>query len=111
MAWPVFRTVSLVINDGCCAETSKAVDGLQAAYNMAPDLSGFLAVVAIVLTGDSVTQTWSIGGSFPANPLDGLLNQPGGISNSHNKYEGDASIVRGDAYLNGGKGYIFKFCR
>lgn len=75
---------------------------------MAPDLSGFLAAVSVALAGDVVTQTWSIGGPFPAPATDGLLSNPGGISNSHNKYEGDASIVRGDAYLNGGKGYIFK---
>jgi hypothetical protein len=79
------------------------VTGLRTAYNMNEDLSLFLAVVAVALAGDAVTQTWSIGGEYsPALSLGGLLGQPVGIVGTHNKYEGDASIVRGDAYLNGG---------
>lgn len=66
---------------------------------MAPTLSAFLAIVAVGLGGDPITQRWSIGGSFaPSLPLFPAR----GIAGTHNKYEGDASIMRGDAYLNGG---------
>jgi hypothetical protein len=37
---------------------------------MAPDLSLFLAVVSVALSGDPVTGTWSIGSGFtPTLPL------------------------------------------
>jgi hypothetical protein len=71
---------------------------------MNEDLSLALAVIAVALGGDVVTQTWSIGGEYtPALSLGGLLGKPRGIVGTHNKYEGDASIVRGDAYLNDGQ--------
>lgn len=61
------------------------------AYNMAPDLSLFLAVVSVGLSGDPVTGTWSIGSGFtPALPL----TTAGGLVSTHNKYEGDASFGR-----------------
>ena len=83
---------------------SNTVTGLREAYNMNEDLSLFLAVVSVALAGDVVTQTWSIGGEYkPALSLGGLLGSPRGIVGTHNKYEGDASIVRGDAYLNDGQ--------
>lgn len=46
---------------------------------------------------------WSIGGksSQVPPPLPILLGQPGGISFSHNIYEGDASPTRGDLYQYG----------
>ncbi|CZT17407.1 uncharacterized protein RCC_03241 [Ramularia collo-cygni] len=89
---------------------ANTVSGLREAYNMNEDLSLALAVISVALAGDIVTQTWSIGGEYsPALPLGGLLGlgsllgKPRGIIGTHNKYEGDASIVRGDAYLNGGQ--------
>lgn len=58
---------------------------------MAPTLSAFLAIVAVGLGGDPITQRWSIGGSFaPSLPLFPAR----GIAGTHNKYEGDASIMR-----------------
>ncbi|PPJ57192.1 hypothetical protein CBER1_07024 [Cercospora berteroae] len=66
---------------------------------MAPDLAGFLAIIAVGIAGDPLTQRWSIGSAFtPAVPLFPAR----GILGTHNKYEGDASIMRGDAYLNNG---------
>jgi len=60
-------------------------------YNMAPDLSLFLAVVSVGLSGDPVTGTWSIGSGFtPTLPL----TSAGGLVSTHNKYEGDASFGR-----------------
>ncbi len=74
---------------------------------MSPDLAAALAAIAILISGDIPTTTWSIGGSFPASlPL--LLGEPQGIVGAHNKYEGDASIVRGDAHLNGGNVGVFE---
>lgn len=84
----------------------EAIDGLAAAYNMAPDLSGALAVLSIAICGDPIAETWSIGGAYPGSLA--LLGQPQGILGTHNRYEGDASIVRGDAYLYGGSVNTFE---
>ncbi|KAF2827504.1 Cloroperoxidase [Ophiobolus disseminans] len=85
--------------------TAQTVSGLGAAYNMAPDLALFLAVVSIALAGDPVSGRWSIGGKFtPTIPLFKAT----GLVGTHNAYEGDASIIRGDAYLNGGSVGVFQ---
>lgn len=73
---------------------------------MSVDLSTILAVVSIALAGDYLTETWSIGGSYPSTL--GLLGTPQGIIGTHNRYEGDASIVRGDAYLHDGNVGVFE---
>jgi hypothetical protein len=80
------------------AHITDAIEGLGALYAMSAELSGFLAAYAIAFDGDPLTQSWSIGG-----PPGGVLSNPQGISWSHNKYEGDTSIGRCDAYLNGGE--------
>ena len=63
-----------------------------------PDLAFFLATLGSVQAGDG--NYFSIGGppnqSLPV--AGGLLGQPQGISNSHNRFEGDASPARGDLY-------------
>lgn len=74
----------------------KTIDGLGAAYGMSTDLAGILAAYAIAIDGDLATQTWSIGG--PQAKLL-ALDAGQGISWSHNKYEGDTSISRCDAYI------------
>ena len=74
---------------------------------MSPDLAAALAAIAILISGDIPSTTWSIGGSFPST-LPILLGEPQGIIGSHNKYEGDASIVRGDAYLHDGNVGFFE---
>lgn len=86
MSRVVFKVLILYAN------SVAAVDGLAAAYNMAPDLSGVLAVLSIAICGDPIAGTWSIGGGYPG--ALGLLGQPTGILGTHNRYEGDASIVR-----------------
>jgi len=65
---------------------------------MGTDLATILAVYGAVYSGDLTS--WSIGGVPPPGLLTtvGLLGTPQGISNSHNKYEGDASPTRGDLY-------------
>lgn len=73
---------------------------------MSPDLAIFLAIISIALAGDPVAGTWSIGGEY--KPTLGLLGRATGIAGTHNQYESDASIVRGDAYLNGGNVGVFQ---
>ncbi|KAH7067630.1 hypothetical protein BKA63DRAFT_452533 [Paraphoma chrysanthemicola] len=85
--------------------TTQTVTGLGEAYNMSPELALALAVVSVALAGDPVTGRWSIGGAFtPTLPIFPAT----GIAGTHNQYEGDASIVRGDAYLNGGNVGVFQ---
>lgn len=78
----------------------ETITGLEAAFGMGPGLSGFLGAYAILMNGDPLLQTWSIGGAPASNPLtSGLLGQAQGISNAHNTYESDMSIGRPDAYV------------
>lgn len=62
------------------------------------DIALVLATFGAVQAGDG--NHFSIGGppgkSLPI--VNGLLGQPRGTSNSHNRFEGDASPVRGDLY-------------
>jgi hypothetical protein len=74
---------------------------------MSPELAIFLASYASIISGDPATGTWSIGAGYPASVP--LTSNPTGIVGTHNRYEGDASIVRGDAYLNGGKVGVFQW--
>lgn len=62
------------------------------------DIAAGLAAVGAVEAGDG--NHFSIGGPpGPGLPIvGGLLGQPRGISNSHNRFEGDASPTRGDLY-------------
>ena len=78
--------------------TNLAITGLGAAYNMSPDLALALAIISIAISGDPIAGTWSIGGEFPKTL--GLLGNPTGIMGTHNRYEGDASIVRVRRHLN-----------
>nr|POF17519.1 aromatic peroxygenase [Quercus suber] len=81
----------------------ETITGMGALYGMSPDLAGFLAAYAVLIDGDPLLGTWSIGGPPPSDSLTkGLLGQAQGISYSHNNYEGDASICRFDAFLNNG---------
>ncbi|KAF2212834.1 hypothetical protein CERZMDRAFT_111854 [Cercospora zeae-maydis SCOH1-5] len=82
-------------------DIATTVTGLAEAYGMSPDLSLFLAVLSVGISGDPVAGTWSIGGEYrPTVPL--LTGRASGIASTHNQYESDASIVRGDAFLNDG---------
>ena len=74
---------------------------------MSPELAAALAAIAVLLSGDIPSLTWSIGGGFDSSlPL--VLSNPKGLLGTHSKYEGDASIVRGDAHLNGGSVGVFQ---
>lgn len=86
--------------------------GLEAAFGMGPGLSGFLGAYAIIMNGDPILGTWSIGGPPPTNLLTkALLGQSQGISYSHNIYETDMSIGRNDAYLNHGDAHSLNLDR
>ncbi|CAE6528457.1 unnamed protein product [Rhizoctonia solani] len=71
-------------------------------FGMGIDISTVLSVLATVLDGNPVTTKWSIGGSPGGLVLPPLLSAPQGLSGSHNKYEGDSSPTRWDAYMNNG---------
>ncbi|MCJ1462824.1 hypothetical protein MMC07_001427 [Pseudocyphellaria aurata] len=80
---------------------------LQESLDASPDIAFFLATLVDVQTGDG--NHFSIGGppdkSLPV--VGGLLGQPRGMSNSHNRFEGDASPARGDLYQFG-EAYLTK---
>ena len=92
------------------ATIQQTITGLGAMYGMSTDLAAVLAAYAIVIDGDVITGTWSIGGP-QATLLGPLLGTGQGISWSHNKYEGDTSIGRCDAYVNGGDAHSLSTVR
>ncbi|KAJ9103324.1 hypothetical protein QFC20_004801 [Naganishia adeliensis] len=75
-------------------------------FNMAPDLSGLLNLIAILFGGNIEAQTFSIGGE------DDRTYSPSGIGSkaagrqygldAHSRCEGDASAMRRDYFTNGG---------
>lgn len=77
-----------------CTDIFSAITGLFEAYAMGPDTATLLAILGVSLAGNLITETWSIGGSYQMDLLGGLLSGPGGLSNSHNRYESDASATR-----------------
>jgi hypothetical protein len=66
---------------------------------MGIDLAAFLGVYASVMAGDITS--CSIGGPPKDSGLlggIGLVGKPQGLSNSHNRFEADASPTRADLY-------------
>ncbi|KAK4057523.1 hypothetical protein OIO90_001592 [Microbotryomycetes sp. JL221] len=81
----------------------ESITALTEVFNMGLDTATALVAYSIAIIGDPVALTWSIGrGLDKSTLLPGLLSPPGGISQSHNNYESDASIGRGDAFLTNG---------
>lgn len=94
------------------ATIAQTIQGLGELYGMSVDLAGFLAVYSIAFDGDIVSMQWSIGGPLPNTlTVPGLINQPQGDGYSHNNYEGDTSIARCDAYINGGDAHSLSVTR
>lgn len=91
--------------------TGQTIRGLGQAFGMGADLAAGLAVLGIVLEGDPIAGTWSIGGPYPGLLTYPHNEQPQGISFSHNNYEGDSSITRQDAYLNNGDAHSIVLSR
>lgn len=78
------------------------IEATNRVYGLGIDIGTILAVYGSVFVGDLTK--WSIGGPSKDVKLpgvQGLLNEPKGLSFSHNKYEGDSSPTRGDLYLFG----------
>lgn len=76
-------------------------------FGMGVDLATFLTVYAAVMSGDLVSV--SIGAKPGAKGLVGgivkglgsglgLIGEPQGLDNSHNRFEADVSPTRGDLY-------------
>ncbi|WPH01374.1 hypothetical protein R9X50_00421700 [Acrodontium crateriforme] len=78
----------------------QAVQGLNEALGISVEFGTVLAIIAAIEAGDGLA--FSIGGPPPPNLIaGGLLGQPLGISYSHNRFEGDASLTRNDLYTSG----------
>ena len=90
----------------------ESIEGLGAAFGMGPGLAGFLAAYAVIMNGDILLTSWSIGGPPPSDQLTkGLLGQAQGISYAHNTYESDMSVARCDAYINNGDAHSLDLAR
>ncbi|KAK0521778.1 hypothetical protein OC834_006536, partial [Tilletia horrida] len=87
---------------------TQTIEVMSNVYGISPELGGVLAAYAVVFTGNVLDGTWSIGGPFQSNGLGTITNllagEPQGID-SHNVYEGDASVTRADYYANNGDDY------
>ncbi|TIB72477.1 hypothetical protein E3Q23_01325 [Wallemia mellicola] len=81
----------------------ESIDALTNVLGMGTDTALALVAYSIAIIGDPIALTWSIGAS-PGKEvlLPGVLSPPGGIDQSHNSYESDASITRSDSYLSNG---------
>lgn len=85
------------------ASIEQTVSGLGKLYNLGPRITAVLAAYAVITEGNPLEGVWSIGGPLPMDELTApLLGTGQGLSYSHNTYEGDSSIGRGDAYINDG---------
>ncbi|QRV75403.1 peroxidase family 2 domain protein [Ceratobasidium sp. AG-Ba] len=86
---------------------AQAIEATNKVFGMSLDLATALSVYSnrateAVFNGNPLKLDWSIGGSPGGLVLPPLLSAPQGLSGSHNKYEGDASATRADAYMNNG---------
>ncbi|CAD6574458.1 MAG: hypothetical protein ASARMPREDX12_006596 [Alectoria sarmentosa] len=79
---------------------AELLDAQQNIYNVGYDLAVLLAVVGVGLTGDPVTEKMSIGcdATSRTSATGSLLGSEGGLD-SHNKFEGDASLTRADFFF------------
>lgn len=90
----------------------QAINGTYSGLGMGKDIASMAAAYAIVMDGDVLSQSFSIGGPYPgvvSNLLKG--KQPAGLSYSHNRFESDGSMTRGDAYLNGGDAHSLQVAK
>ncbi|KAE8257887.1 hypothetical protein A4X13_0g2051 [Tilletia indica] len=88
---------------------TQAIEAVSQVYGISPDLGGVLSAYAVVFTGNILDGVWSVGGPFQSKELLGsvvnlVAGEPEGL-NSHNVYEGDASVSRADFYANNGDDY------
>ncbi|CAE6341197.1 unnamed protein product [Rhizoctonia solani] len=83
---------------------TQAIEASNKVFGMSTDIATVLSVLGTLLDGNPLTFMWSIGGPPGGLVLPPLLSAPQGLSGSHNKYEGDSSPTRWDAYMNNGDG-------
>ncbi|KAF8753305.1 Peroxidase, family 2 [Rhizoctonia solani] len=85
---------------------TKAIEASNEVFGMGTEIATLLSALGVLLDGNPLTFTWSIGEGGPTGELvlPPLLASPQGLSGSHNKYEGDSSPTRWDAYMNNGDG-------
>lgn len=85
---------------------SELLDAQQNIYNVGYDLAVLLAVLGVGLDGDPITEKMSIGcdATSRTSLLGSLLGAEGGLD-THNKFEGDASLTRADFFF--GNNYAF----
>ncbi|CAF1003345.1 unnamed protein product [Adineta steineri] len=76
----------------------------QDLYNIGLDLAIILATIGVALDGDIITGKLSIGRQ--SSKVPGILTTPSGL-NSHNRFEGDASLTRNDIFLANGDDFTF----
>ncbi|KAI9710050.1 MAG: hypothetical protein M1812_007514 [Candelaria pacifica] len=80
----------------------QAAQATEQVYGLALNFGIPLTIYATLVDGDIVGQAWSIGKAQTQTIDLGLLGKGDGLSGSHNKYESDASVSRGDYYLYNG---------
>lgn len=88
------------------ATVGQTIEAASEGFNMEPDLSGLLAIVAIAFSGNTETETYSIGGeddrTYSASGPGSKAAGPQYGLDDHSKCEGDVSGTRADYYLANG---------
>ncbi|KAJ3928402.1 MAG: hypothetical protein NXY57DRAFT_1050558 [Lentinula lateritia] len=77
------------------ATINEFIQGTYEVFGMGRDLALFLGVYGVIMDGDVLSLSFSIGKG--GNSILGLLPQ-NGLTGSHNNYEGDVSPTRGDFF-------------
>ncbi|KAJ3855303.1 hypothetical protein EV368DRAFT_79782 [Lentinula lateritia] len=77
------------------ATIDEFIQGTYEVFGMGRDLALFLGVYGVIMDGDVLSLSFSIGKG--GNSILGLLPQ-NGLTGSHNNYEGDVSPTRGDFF-------------
>lgn len=85
---------------------SEVVKGTGELFNMGPGLATFLSTISVGFTGNTVTDTFSIGGEDARTySRTGVGSRSAGKqygSDGHARIEGDMSPTRADFYLSHG---------
>jgi len=88
---PALNTLAnhgIINHSGQNFKADDVINALQAVYNLAPAVAKTLTHAAIFLTGDILSQTFSLGALAGSTTVSGL--------STHNKIEHDASLTRQD---------------
>ncbi|KAH7157930.1 hypothetical protein B0J13DRAFT_650717 [Dactylonectria estremocensis] len=80
------------------ATWTQYVTAVAKVWGMAPDLSGLLTTLGVVLGGDLISVSQGGWSKYMNNNLLGLIGTPRGLSGTHPLFEVDGSPTRGDLY-------------